>query len=107
MRISDWSSDVCSSDLFEQIVVPPLKVYNTMNSVSVVRLPERTPINPIGLSIEYDDSNFCWTGTLVLFSEADAALLAPTPTTKRLIEISINVFEIGRATGRERVCQYG
>src|SRR3546814_9969237 len=65
-----------------------------MNSVSVVRLPERTPINPIGLSIEYDDSNFCWTGTLVLFSEADAALLAPTPTTKRLIEISINGFVV-------------
>lgn len=86
-----WNNDPPD---FEQIVIPPLKVYNTMNNVSVVRLPERTPINPIGLSLDYDDSNFCWSGTLVLFSEAEAALLKPSPVNRREIEVSVNGFVV-------------
>src|SRR3546814_10061388 len=70
MRISDWSSDVCSSDLFE---VELQKQYFFVNaeemkvSVSVDNTRGRFPINSITVAL---------------------------------------VEEIGRASCRERVCQY-
>jgi hypothetical protein len=79
---------------YVQIVVPPLTVYNVLNSISVVRLPERTPINPIGLSLSYDDSTYCWTATLVLFDAAEVALLKPSATITREIEVTVNGFVV-------------
>src|SRR3546814_3095271 len=49
MRISDWSSDVCSSDLPAALVEPPFAIYNRRGRSALVlvcehasnRMPER------------------------------------------------------------------
>lgn len=80
------------NDQFDPIIVPPLKVYNVSNSISVVRLPERTPIHPIGLSASYDDASYCWRAQLVLFDADEAALLRPALGNQKEVEITINGF---------------
>src|SRR3546814_7532862 len=37
MRISDWSSDVCSSDLSERIAAPRDRVYRALNDPEVLK----------------------------------------------------------------------
>src|SRR3546814_2760960 len=67
MRISDWSSDVCSSDLF--VYRGALVREDEVRETVVTRQPH----DPVGLDLE------C---------------------------IGRNAGEIGRASCRERVCQY-
>src|SRR3546814_9502686 len=83
MRISDWSSDVCSSDL--------------------------SPVQPwecdrMGhLNVQF---------YLARFAEGEKQLLAALgygPTRRRADAVAIRPLhqrKIGRASGRERVCQY-
>src|SRR3546814_4085975 len=75
MRISDWSSDVCSSDLVARVKAG--MHYIAVNLVT-------SSLFLIGASLIYGV-----TGTLNM---ADLALRIPE--------------EIGRASCRERVCQY-
>src|SRR3546814_4663082 len=72
MRISDWSSDVCSSDLFTSLAEKGLP------SCQV------TPVCSLKLS--------------VLLSSLQDQLFARSGT--------IDSMQIGRASCRERVCQY-
>src|SRR3546814_1079493 len=67
MRISDWSSDVCSSDLF----------WRTRKSITSPAVSQRIQVSVL-LSCE------------------------PVP----VLMISVFCEEIGRASCRERVCQY-
>src|SRR3546814_1021270 len=78
MRISDWSSDVCSSDLFAMVA-------EGLEEVA----------NPSALFLTHRDENV--TGATVF-----PALEGTRPV---LVEIQALV-EIGRASCRERVCQY-
>src|SRR3546814_2027000 len=74
MRISDWSSDVCSSDLFQHIVTfPCAQIFGTA-------MPR----------------------------EAAAMMLSCTrqPRFRRPAVDRDTTQEIGRASCRERVCQY-
>src|SRR3546814_2811700 len=73
MRISDWSSDVCSSDL----------------------LDDATLVNGIAQVAPFD-------------AAAKQALLEASPVDARaeLVVQLMQFFEIGRASCRERVCQY-
>src|SRR3546814_12148205 len=102
MRISDWSSDVCSSDLYCgqlgkqdncQIAVT-LSVANHAASLPVAHrlyLPEDWAADPIRrdkASVPHD----------VGFATKPAIALE---------QIRAAVEEIGRASCRERVCQYG
>src|SRR3546814_4980129 len=77
MRISDWSSDVCSSDLKTHIAETPVELYQRLTEGS-----ERLPI--------LDDVQV----TIVNTREKAREVLA------KLKE------QIGRASCRERVCQY-
>src|SRR3546814_3615828 len=85
MRISDWSSDVCSSDLHARMMV------GLMDALGVERA---------------DFVCNSWGGTIAL------CLAAHYPDRVRSLVItgSMPVFygplEIGRASCRERVCQY-
>src|SRR3546814_1808941 len=74
MRISDWSSDVCSSDLLTSPLAPPM--------IPVVAIHHsRTHLTPLPRLLTC--SNFYFQ-----------------------VEIAAKDNEIGRASCRERVCQY-
>src|SRR3546814_2890138 len=77
MRISDWSSDVCSSDLF-------------------VRLREI----PVGRELHLVQQGFPVDSRPVRLVDVGPLSLDKVPVLLRLVE------EIGRASCRERVCQY-
>src|SRR3546814_14585699 len=100
MRISDWSSDVCSSDLCR---VPEILesyyanlvggAYSEMRSEAparyaddVAKFPERR--------VEFWKSAFSW------------RIGAPCYTSCESWLIPVEIDQIGRASCRERVCQY-
>src|SRR3546814_13979355 len=93
MRISDWSSDVCSSDLpkgafdFEEFSSYfPITVICTLIGAPADTIPSlRSSLEAVGLSASMQ-------------REHVPALQAGF--------IEIDGFEIGRASCRERVCQY-
>src|SRR3546814_15910795 len=80
MRISDWSSDVCSSDLAARRTVltrPALEL------TSMPLLPSRS------------------------FTHRPRVPLALVPTVENPIGVNVNMLlKIGRASCRDRVCQY-
>src|SRR3546814_9664134 len=77
MRISDWSSDVCSSDLAQ----------------SIERLGDFSDWS----AFKYEEN-----GALVCFMASEPAKAEGTYTARG----KIHAMEIGRASCRERVCQY-
>src|SRR3546814_16843211 len=84
MRISDWSSDVCSSDLSPPVGVDLLR---QLHSVGRVHRPERADRH----RPELDGGG----------ARAGAAAGDPRPAPGPAASV-----QIGRASCRERVCQY-
>src|SRR3546814_9134510 len=85
MRISDWSSDVCSSDLLRQITDAADRLH-------------RLVILEIGLQ--------CHRGRDAVALDQRHRLREDAPV-QRLEEMhAIELYQIGRASCRERVCQY-
>src|SRR3546814_15313893 len=97
MRISDWSSDVCSSDL----TVPGRGrlVVNGEDArlAQVLAMGCWTPVETFGLddAAAAGGKPFDWSARLV---EADGSVFAVLHAGSEI--------EIGRASCRERVCQY-
>src|SRR3546814_2050834 len=90
MRISDWSSDVCSSDL--------LKEHWKLVALGLALL---VAIAFIVVSVISDSSDAAWPkqktgGPIVEQGVVDVDLSDPPQ----------QAWEIGRASCRERVCQY-
>src|SRR3546814_7023732 len=81
MRISDWSSDVCSSDLHHVMGVLDAVEVVLIGRVAVAILP--TDAHHFARVVGIEDGPVCFPANL-------AAVFA----------------EIGRASCRERVCQY-
>src|SRR3546814_12845491 len=110
MRISDWSSDVCSSDLVLHRGVIRIEEDAELGGVEILRiLDRRSFLDPVGI-VEHDakvanaaDAGFGTDGRLAgLYARVaeDAFLrLSRGP-------VVIDFLEIGRASCRERVCQY-
>src|SRR3546814_2252449 len=82
MRISDWSSDVCSSDLLQDGMAVQIESYEE-EPLAVV-LPETVVMEVV---------------------EADAVVKGQTASSSYKPAVLEN-GEIGRASCRERVCQY-
>src|SRR3546814_12290478 len=98
MRISDWSSDVCSSDLrasSRQAIAAPIGP-QVMPYRAWVRQPSG-PLRPLTLGSRLAS------GTRTLSKNS-----AEVTDARRLILclISCALKQIGRASCRERVCQY-
>src|SRR3546814_18052711 len=91
MRISDWSSDVCSSDLAKSWA----RVYN---SDPYDRLRSWTNFN---LSLRVDGPED------LTFEAYVKNVFNSTPITDSFLNSEDTSLKIGRASGRERVCQYG
>src|SRR3546814_1004392 len=85
MRISDWSSDVCSSDLH---------THAAGAEGADIALEHAWIVS----SVQEDQ---------VPIGHVDADLAERVARTRRHDEGAPVIFQIGRASCRERVCQYG
>src|SRR3546814_14986995 len=105
MRISDWSSDVCSSDLFSCSVADPCLD-------GVVRGKDMTYENQIyGTKLTNIVVNGRFTGNRLEIEQLTAKAGDGTVQAKGFVSLAsadgypMNIAEIGRASGRERVGQ--
>src|SRR3546814_9776143 len=97
MRISDWSSDVCSSDLTPAIssllmltcAMRPYRTSAMEGGISIARVPE------IATTPEARRLSYLW--------RIIAGMLVPDKVAAAAVE---DPDKIGRASCRERVCQY-
>src|SRR3546814_20588196 len=111
MRISDWSSDVCSSDLIGKVL--PARRWRGRVRRKSARFPFPSGIRPLRLLNFIGSHSGEVIISLVEFTPMVKAEPAPcawpigrTPYTfRRCAEFPV-FFEIGRASCRERVCQY-
>src|SRR3546814_13411102 len=104
MRIRDWSSDVCSSDLYAQG-----ESANAINNDIVTAI---TPISAGGTLYGIAGESHAAGGTVTL-GNANSVQLTGTDTsyigigtTSSTGQVDIANTEIGRASCRERVCKY-
>src|SRR3546814_2686564 len=96
MRISDWSSDVCSSDLSRLVRIRyPLQAPIPLNSSR--RLSSRY------LSIKIEKILCRRLVDLRLFHQSAQSIKKPFGRSRKAIQTS---HKIGRASCRERVCKY-
>src|SRR3546814_9129103 len=101
MRISDWSSDVCSSDLFAGLGPAPfcaMLLSDLGADVVMVDRKDRPAPAP-------DAGTHRGRRHLPLDLKNAAAIEACLMLAERA-DILIEGFQIGRASCRERVCQY-
>src|SRR3546814_7764796 len=98
MRISDWSSDVCSSDLFPQFAAQigsPTARYRGRFAVPDSR--RRCPCRVSPVTNEKENRMH-----IKLFRALKAANLSDDAAAE-----VVEAIEIGRASCWERVCQFG
>src|SRR3546814_5251981 len=93
MRISDWSSDVCSSDLFGEIIRAPDEVLEMDGMPRGLHVLDHAGIERGRILLDLHPVALRQGGPGVL------------PYEHHQISM-IGTLEIGRASCRERVCQY-
>lgn len=69
-----------------------LEVYIIVNTVSVVKLPERTPVEVGNLSLGLDVDSWSWRISAQVFGAASLALIRPDAAGVREIEVTINGY---------------
>src|SRR3546814_12075123 len=97
MRISDWSSDVCSSDMVDFGWAASALDYDDISGCAQAAIGGKDGIQQFALAASVI---FCAQGALHLSMDDDLRGLV------RLGLQQDRVHEIGRASCRERVCQY-
>src|SRR3546814_11928774 len=105
MRISDWSSDVCSSDLLDASPTTEVLIEESLlgwkeYEMEVVR--DRNDNAIIVCSIENVDPMGVHTGDSITVAPA----LTLTDKEYQIMRNASIAVQIGRASCRERVCQY-
>src|SRR3546814_14051668 len=108
MRISDWSSDVCSSDLKK--VIGNGKKYQLINTVTGTYLGYPTTDHSFVLKSLISGREISFPNATNVVISGDQLYFQ----TLRDSSVLLNLFnitswqeqEIGRASCRERVCQY-
>src|SRR3546814_10247186 len=123
MRISDWSSDVCSSDLMPVGVVPGVHPFTVTSHVTVTAMLAlisfatvlivgfaRHGLHFFSLFVPHGVPG--WMLPIIVPVEFISFMIRPFSLALRLFvamtagHILLKVLEIGRASCRERVCQY-
>src|SRR3546814_10831906 len=92
MRISDWSSDVCSSDLWVLASHGGLDTLAFNVDLWSARGP--VPRDLVGVAVRMKEIQY------------SSRTRASTDSFRRTQKLRAAFNEIGRASGRERVCQY-
>src|SRR3546814_4361230 len=102
MRISDWSSDVCSSDLLE-VPAPASGVLK-----EIVKGDGSTVTAGEVLARIDSEGKAAAAAAPAAAVEAAPAAAAPAATASAAVAspAASKILEIGRASCRERVCQY-
>src|SRR3546814_16106233 len=95
MRISDWSSDVCSSDLLGSLLLGPALGRGYVLSYDMVWVPD--------LALRTDFLGVDSALPRAVPSDAVVSVLDELVPGMLLQKL---VLQIGRASCRERVCQY-
>src|SRR3546814_12158655 len=105
MRISDWSSDVCSSDLAEVIDAPVHHAGTAAEDHALASIGDVDPIDAgpeilahIDAVLRRDEDMIAAVGRKP--QQVGAVLAADIP------QQFCDLAEIGMASGRDRVCQY-
>src|SRR3546814_2015445 len=113
MRISDWSSDVCSSDLrlngavfWSDITSPQVLTTINTGTVSAVSLTnaQKARIRGAEASIEAVAARGLTLRGAVTYLDAEYTKFTNTPIFSG--GLTPGSIKIGRASCRERVCQY-
>src|SRR3546814_16182674 len=96
MRISDWSSDVCSSDLVDLVLLDMVMPGLTgLHVLAEIRASRETADLPVIMLTGHNDAA---AAVEALATGADDLLAKP---------VAVDLLaEIGRASCRDRVCQY-
>src|SRR3546814_15588475 len=104
MRISDWSSDVCSSDLYGLVVEKALETPRLrLEGVGLRQVARQHVIERRNVGGALDGA---------MAAQRDDAAAWPTHVTEQKLDHGGGAdhlhpdAEIGRASCRERVCQY-
>src|SRR3546814_14083526 len=103
MRISDWSSDVCSSDLDAKALTFTGRV-----AIDLDLFESSTIITMNALDLAFTSASIAKAGNsdaAPLTVTVDAAAQTVTFTAPKALAPG-KYRQIGRASGRERVCQY-
>src|SRR3546814_16393818 len=104
MRISDWSADVCSSDLSSFDLVVSAGALHLVNDLPGALALIRRVLKPDGLFLAAFPGGASLTRTRAALLAGDiAATAGAAPRIAPLVDVRA---EIGRASCRERVCQY-
>src|SRR3546814_19397245 len=99
MRISDWSSDVCSSDL------TPVEQDSATLDLGALTLPQAIPLSlPSQLAQQRPDIRAA--EAQLHQASANVGVATANLYPNLTISGSYGAQEIGRASCRERVCQY-
>src|SRR3546814_19921977 len=94
MRISDWSSDVCSSDLLAQYPHRDHDLWPAIKSGQQFQINVMWPLSPFTAE---NGATRLWPGSHRLGYDGDTSESVAVP--------AVCQPEIGRASCRERVCQ--
>src|SRR3546814_16643165 len=103
MRISDWSSDVCSSDLYDKLDADLAKAMMSINAVKAVEIG--AGLEAAALSGEENADEMRLQGNRVAFTSNRAGGILGGISTGQVVVVRFAVT-IGRASCGERGCQY-
>src|SRR3546814_13226385 len=113
MRISDWSSDVCSSDLFAGALDFSGSGLNGRMQLAAAGDVQRADINArafaakIPGAVDFTIGRAIVTGTAILYPAAPSIVAAAQVADLRYGVTTIAEAPNGRRSGRDRVCQEG
>src|SRR3546814_17569040 len=108
MRISDWSSDVCSSDLaFARIIAPHIDADDLVWVHDYHMIPLGWLLRQQGLANRMGFFlHIPWPPTRLLVELRDHRRLVEALFAYDVIGFQAEAWQIGRASSRERACQY-
>src|SRR3546814_16665806 len=106
MRISDWSSDVCSSDLPAALDFATAASLGCRFVTSFRAIVDRARVAP-GEWVAVHGCGGVGLSAIMIASAMGAKVVAVDLTEDKLDFAKAGGAEIGQASCRERVCQYG